>query len=177
MMIRLIPSLRYGLRVFAFSCLSFVSGIVFAQDEVTSIDGIVNALYESISGPASEPRDWARFQNLFAPYAQINSLVPMDGGLVEFRQGSVREYMENSRPFFEARDFFEYEIGRKTDEYYGLAQVFSSYEYRFEKEGEVMRRGINSIQLAYFEGRWWIISLTYNSESPYIPIPDIYLRK
>jgi len=168
---------RCGIRESLLASFILISGLVSAQDEVSSIDGIVNALYESISGPASEPRNWARFQNLFAPYAQVNSLVPMDGGLVEFRQGSVREYMENSRPFFEARDFYEYEIGRKTDEYYGLAQVFSSYEYRFEKDGDVMRRGINSIQLAYFEGRWWIISLTYNAESPHIPIPDLYLSK
>jgi hypothetical protein len=176
MILRLIKY-RFERNNFLLALVFLAPGITNAQDEVTTIDGVVTALYQSISGASSEPRDWQRFQNLFAPYAQINSLVPMDQGVVEFRQGSVSEYIENSTPFFEARDFYEYEIGRKTDEYYGLAQVFSSYEYRFEKEGEVMRRGINSMQLAFFEGRWWIISLTYNAESPHIPIPDIYLSK
>ena len=35
--------------------------------DVSSIDAIVAALYDVISGPAGEKRDWARFRSLFAP--------------------------------------------------------------------------------------------------------------
>src|SRR5262249_21342856 len=40
-----------------------------APKDVASQDAIVAALYESISGPACQHRDWERFKSLFAPGA------------------------------------------------------------------------------------------------------------
>ncbi len=39
--------------------------------DVESVDGIVSALYASISGEAGEPRDWERFKSLFADGALL----------------------------------------------------------------------------------------------------------
>lgn len=155
-------------------------GQTHAQDyskDTNSIDAIIAAMYECISGPAGVERDWNRFRNLFHPYANINSLNPDDNGMINFNLNSVREYIENASPFFEINDFYEYEISRTTDEFYGLAQVFSTYEFTTKKDGPVIRRGINSIQLVRFEGRWWITVLTYNSENEFFKVPEDYLQK
>lgn len=147
------------------------------EKDTESIDAAVNALYECISGPKGQVRDWARFRNLFHPYASISSLNPNDNGMITYNLNSIREYIDNATPFFEVNDFYEYELSRKTDEFYGLAQVFSTYEFKTSKDGPAIRRGINSIQLVRFEGRWWITILTYNSENDFIKVPETYLQK
>ena len=38
--------------------------------DVASPDAIIAALYDVISGPAGQPRDWNRFRSLFAPGAK-----------------------------------------------------------------------------------------------------------
>ena len=37
--------------------------------DAVSIDGVIKALYESISGPAGAPRQWERDRALYAPGA------------------------------------------------------------------------------------------------------------
>ncbi len=153
---------------------------LFAQDyseDTKSIENTIAAMYDCISGPAGQERDWSRFRNLFDPYAHISNLNPDDNGMIQFSLNSVREYTENASPFFEINDFYEYELSRKTDEFYGLAQVFSTYEFKTKKDGPPIRRGINSIQLVRFEGRWWITALTYNSENEFFRVPENYLEK
>src|SRR3954454_24487564 len=39
--------------------------------DVASIDSIIAALYDVISGPAAKKRDWDRFRSLFAPGARL----------------------------------------------------------------------------------------------------------
>ena len=41
-----------------------------APADVASVDAIVAALYDVISGPAGAPRDWDRMRSLFAPRRQ-----------------------------------------------------------------------------------------------------------
>jgi hypothetical protein len=39
--------------------------------DVQSVDGIVAALYDVISGAAGKPRDWDRMRSLFAPEGRL----------------------------------------------------------------------------------------------------------
>ncbi len=41
------------------------------KKDVSSIDSIIDALYEVISGEESEERDWDRERNLFHPEARL----------------------------------------------------------------------------------------------------------
>ena len=41
------------------------------KEDVSSIDSIINALYEVISGEEGEERDWERERNLFHPEARL----------------------------------------------------------------------------------------------------------
>jgi len=39
--------------------------------DVASVDAIITALYDVISGPAGQSRDWNRFRSLFIPGARL----------------------------------------------------------------------------------------------------------
>lgn len=130
-------------------------------------------MYEIISGPAGE-RDWERFYSLFTPEAKM-AAVGTKSGEIEYFTMSPQEYQERNGPVFMQTGFFEEEIGRTVDRYGNMAQVFSAYQYRLKKEGPVNQRGINAIQLAYFQDRWWIVSLLWNAEEDQ-EIPAKYLR-
>ena len=39
--------------------------------DVATPDAIIEAVYASISGPAGQPRDWARFRSLLIPGARL----------------------------------------------------------------------------------------------------------
>jgi len=55
-----------------------------------------------------------------------------------------------------------------------MAQVFSTYESRHEKDGAPFARGINSIQLLWDGGRWWVATILWDSERPDNPILPQY---
>src|SRR5215469_14094644 len=46
-------------------------------EDVRSVDAIVGALYDVISGPKGQARDWDRFRSLFLPDAR---LIPIRAG-------------------------------------------------------------------------------------------------
>ncbi|MFN3389282.1 MAG: hypothetical protein ACK40O_10145 [Allosphingosinicella sp.] len=138
--------------------------------DVASVEAIVAALYDVISGPAGEKRDWDRMRSLFSAGGRLMPLGPQ--GL---RVGGVEDYIRISGPLLEKDGFFEREIGRTVEHYGGIAHVFSAYEARNAADGPVILRGINSIQLARHGGRWWVVSVMWQPETPENPIPPRYL--
>lgn len=162
--------------------ISLLSAIItLAQDknepkDVQSIQNILVALYDVISGEAGEERNWERMKNLFKSNARLNAVGKNRQGEIAFVSMTLDEYIERNAHFFKNKGFFESEISKKVDRFGNIAQVFSTYEARFEKEGRVFMRGINSIQLAYEGGRWWIINVLWNAESEEYPIPENYLK-
>src|SRR5712672_1932165 len=50
-------------------------------DDTKSLDSILRAIYDVISGPAGD-RDWNRFRALFVPEARLTSNTRRDGGPV-----------------------------------------------------------------------------------------------
>lgn len=146
------------------------------QNDVESMENTLATLYEVISGEAGEKRDWKRMKNLFKPNARLNAVGKNQKGEVVFVSMTVDEYIERNAPFFEKKGFFENEVAKKVDRFGNIAQVFSTYEARSEREGQIFMRGINSIQLIYQEGRWWVINILWNAENKEYPIPEVYLK-
>lgn len=70
--------------------------------------------------------------------------------------------------------FYEAEINREVRQFGNIAHVWSTYETRLSKNAPVARRGINSVQLVYDQGRWWIVSWTFDRELPHQPIPATF---
>lgn len=140
-----------------------------AVNDGATIDSAIAALYGVISGPAG-PRDWARFKALFVPEGR---LVPVsDAGP---RVLSQQDYVDRASPAFAKDGFFETEIARRTERYGNVAHVFSTYESRRTPSAAPFARGINSIQLVRVGGKWRILSITWQGETPGFPLPDAYL--
>jgi hypothetical protein len=148
-------------------------------EDVRSVDAIVEALYDVISGPAGAPRDWNRMRSLFAPGARLIPTRPKaDAPGAEARVLTVDEYIERSGPLFEKNGFFEKEISRKTDSFGNIVQIFSTYASRRAPEDkEPFARGINSIQILKDGDRYWIVTVFWDAERPDSPLPERYLRE
>lgn len=144
------------------------------DQDVATLDGIVAALYASISGPAG-PRDWARFDSLFLPGAILMNAGPRPDTVGAPAPLSPEEYRERAAPYFSQNAFYEVEVARTTHRYGTVAQLWSTYESRDDPAAEPFARGINSIVMIRHGGRWWITGIVWDFERPDNPIPDAYL--
>ena len=94
--------------------------------DVASPDAILAALYDVISGPAGQERDWNRFRSLFAPGARlIPTRVRPDGG-ADARVLTPDDYATAAGPGLTRNGFFEREIHRSTESYGNVMHVFST---------------------------------------------------
>jgi len=145
-------------------------------NDVSSVDALIKAVYDVISGAAGEKRNWDRMRTLFVPDARMIPTGKKANGDGTRRSMSVEDYITNSGPFLEKNGFFETEIGRKTEQYGNIVHVFSTYESRKLKEDEKpFMRGINSFQLWNDGKRWWVINILWESETKENPIPEKYI--
>ena len=164
-----------ALALTALSGFGAVSTVSSAKESLTtdveSIDSIINAYYDVISGPEGYHYDVARDHNLHASEAVITR-VSSDGTLQ--RHDLATEQQPLMKPYEEG--FFEHEIGRIVEHFEDLAHVWSTYEIRKTPAGEAVGRGVNSISLYYHESRWWIASWSTQLEGG-TPLPEKYLRK
>ena len=147
--------------------------------EFSSIDAIINATYDGISGPAGKKRDWDRERSLFLPGARLIPTAMEAGakeGRVEPQFLDVDAFIARVEPYFQENGFYEKEIARRTEQVGQIAHVWSTYESRHsEDDGEPFMRGINSIQLFNDGTRWWIVNIYWQHESAASPIPTKYL--
>lgn len=145
--------------------------------DVGSIDAIVTALYDVISGPVTKKRNWDRFRSLFSPGARLIPTGPRQGGGYAARVLSAEDYIARVEPFFAKEGFFEKETARRTEGFGQIAHVFSTYDSRHSPEDpKPFQRGINSIQLMNDGNRWWILTIFWQGEDEKNPLPEKYLK-
>jgi hypothetical protein len=145
--------------------------------DLRSVDNLIKIFYESLSFPEGRSPDWDRFRSLFAsatsPCVRMTSdtVMEMDReGFIAFFGGRVEKGT--------LRSFDEKEIGRRTETYGSLAQLFSTYEKRMNlADRGKPTRGINGFQLFFKDNRWWISSIAWQDELPEKPIPRKYLKR
>lgn len=147
--------------------------------DVSSPDAILAALYDVISGPAGQKRDWDRFRSLMAPNARLMPTRALPNGGGEVRMLSADDYVRLAGAGLERDGFFEREIHRVTESYGLVMHAFSTYESRrtADLSEAPFARGINSIQLLKDGGRWWVISIFWDAERPGNEIPAKYLPR
>lgn len=144
-------------------------------EDVQTLDGIIMAYYATLSGPRGQQRDWNRLRSLLLPEARFITTRILDVGNMPLTI-PPEQFIEMNRTYFERGGYFEDEIHRKVDAFGNIAHVFSTYESRRDRaEPAPYSRGINSIQLLYDGGRWWIASIMWDHERPHSnPIPGEY---
>jgi len=144
--------------------------------DVASPDAILAAVYEVISGPAGQQRDWDRFRSLYLPGARLIPTGPKKEGSGFFaRTYTPDEYVARATPYFGKEGFYEKEAARRTECYGNITQVFSTYESRHDPKEPPFARGINSFQLFFDGARWWIVTVFWQAETPENPIPKEFL--
>jgi hypothetical protein len=146
-------------------------------EDVKSLDAIVAAVYDVISGPPGE-RDWNRFHSLFAKDARLIAVrVPKDGGKPNLVVITPEDYAEHAGSYFKQHGFFEHELSRKTDSFGAMTHIYTTYESRETKDGKPIDRGINSMEFFFDGERWWCVEVYWDSERPGNPIPEKYSGK
>jgi hypothetical protein len=146
--------------------------------DVATMDAIIAAVYDVISGPAGQGRDWDRMRSLFVPGARLIPTGRAPDGAVRSRVLTVEEYIELAGPQLEKNGFFEREIGRVAEQYGSIAHLMSAYESRNRAEDpKPFVRGVNSFQLLHDGSRWWIVTIFWQPETPETPIPERLLTR
>lgn len=147
-----------------------------AAADVATVDAIIAALYDVISGPAGQARNWDRFRSLFVPEAKlIPTGFPEGSTRGRARFLGVENYVTGSGKAIEERGFFEREIGRVSERFENIVHAFSAYESRQTADSPVIQRGINSIQLTWDGERWWVTNIMWRGVGPNVEIPPKYL--
>ena len=129
------------------------------------IDAAIRGVYEVISGPPGQKRDFDRMRSLFAPGATLKAIGPK--GL---HGGSLEDYISRNKDVLEREGFTERELGRRVEVWGGLATAWSAYDGR-TANGSFHERGINSFQLVKINGKWLVASILWQEETPTNPLP------
>ena len=133
--------------------------------DLAGIDQAIRGVYDVISGPPGQKRDFDRMRAMFAPGPTMKAIGPK--GL---RGGTVEDYISRNSATLEKEGFTERELGRRVEVWGGLATAWSAYDGR-TASGSFHERGINSFQLVKIDGKWLVASILWQESTPENPLP------
>ena len=151
--------------ILAAAALAGAGGQPGTKADLAAIDTTIHAVYDVISGPPGQKRDFDHMRSLFAPGATLKAIGPK--GL---RGGSLEDYISRNQAILEKEGFTERELGRRVEIWGGLATAWSAYDGR-TASGSFHERGINSFQLVKIDGKWVVASILWQEETPDNPLP------
>lgn len=133
------------------------------SDFLSTPEGVVECLYAAISFEPGQNPNYSLVYTLFHSNAHITPPATDTGG--SLRALSVAEFIEH----FDGRiqDIIstggrEEQTSSQTVMFHKVAHVFSAYKFMLHGNDEPIALGVNSFQLVYENGRWWIMSLTWD---------------
>jgi len=149
-----------------------VQKVAARPEDVSSVEGIVKASYETISGGVGVPRQWGRDESLFDPNVRFVAVErdPKSGAIVAMIT-THQEFVGGTDESLVKDGFTERELGHKIERFGNVATVLSSYEGKNASTGKVVTRGVNIFQLYYDGERWWVLSMVWDQETQSNPIP------
>jgi hypothetical protein len=139
--------------------------------DLAGIDQAIGGVYDVISGPPGQKRDFDRMRAIFAPNATMKAI-----GSKGLRGGTVEDYISRNSAILEKEGFTERELGRRVEIWGGLATAWSAYDGR-TANGSFHERGINSFELVKVGGKWLVASILWQEETPDNPLPADLIRK
>jgi len=149
-----------------------------ADDLDKALEHSVAELYEVISGPPGQDRDWDRFRALFLPEARMVPTSVDKNGKLSYMPITPAGYIERSGAFLKEKGFFELGLVNKVERFGPIAHVFTSYAAKHSlDEPEPFMRGINSIQYMLVGGEWKILSIFWTQEREDLPLPEEFDRE
>jgi len=130
-------------------------------EDVRSIDAIMRAYYEVVSGPAGEIPDVARDKTLHHPNAWIAIAGTSPEGQPFVQTMDLDGYYGENLP--RAEGFFEWETDRQIRRSGNMVSVWSSYASARTEGGEPYTRGVNTVTLWWDGDRWWVMSWMFDT--------------
>jgi len=148
--------------------LALVPGSASAQQEgrpedVATIDGIMKAYYEVVSGPAGEVADVERDRTLHHPEAWIAISSTDTSGKPRVSVMTLDGFYGDNAP--RQQGFWEWETDRVIKQSGNMVHVWSSYASSRTEGGEVFDTGVNSITLFWDGDRWWIMNWMFDASA------------
>jgi len=135
--------------------------------DVGTIDALMTAYYESVSGPPGL-RDGERMLSLFIEGGKISIDLTGDAPTHKLAE----DYLRSERFLTITEDFYEQEIARQTQSFGDMAHIVSSYGISDARDNKDFRaRGVTFFQLVRHRGRWWILSTLWQRASDAQPLP------
>ena len=132
-------------------------------DDVATIDGIIRAYYEVVSGPVGGVADADRDRTLHHPNAWVAIAGVTPAGEPVLRVMTLEEYHANNTPRRLA--FWEWETDRVVQRSGSMVHAWSSYASARTPGGEPFARGVNSITLFHDGTRWWIMGWMFDASA------------
>ena len=145
--------------------------------ELSTVEGVVEALYRGASfEPGGEP-DWALLRSLSLPGAVVAQ--PVRGGeegellTVDQLLGRFEHALDGST--LRETGFHETIVRLETAVFGRIANCHVVYEPRAGGSSAApLGRGVDSITLVRTGGRWWIVAIATELERPGLPIPESF---
>jgi hypothetical protein len=135
--------------------------------DTETIESTCLQLMACISVNKGDTVDWPRLRNLFLPTARFTffnlkgkELVLVNRDLDEFQREASYGKVK----------FREVELFKKIERFGRVAQVFQGYQFTVN-DGELIRSGVNCIQLVFDQGRWWIAHIGWQPETETDKVP------
>jgi hypothetical protein len=145
--------------------------------DVSTIEGVIAALYRSVSFEAGGEPDWQLLRFLMLPRAVLAQ--PMQGSdQVELL--TVEEYISRfkqalDRSTLRTTGFHETIARIETTSFGRTVHSHVVFEARTDPAAaEPIGRGVDSVQLVRTGGRWWIAAIATELERPGQPIPEAF---
>lgn len=146
------------------------------QSDISSIENLSKAYYETLSGPIGKKRDWNRLKNLFHQDARlVYSSFDKSSKKNNLLQMTVDDYIAKLG-YTEKLGFYEEEYLSITEGFSSVFQVWNSYHFKTADE-KIKGQGITSYQIVFDGNEYKILSMLWCLEDERDKIPKKYIRK
>ena len=135
-----------------------IATIPARPEDVSSIDGIIKAYYEVVSGPAGQPRQWDRDHTLYIPEVRFVLFTETKDGSLTARSTTHQEFADDTETALGNQAFYEHEVHRIVHRFGNAAHVLSTAEQSKSPNGPSTGHSIDSLELFWDGHRWWIAS-------------------
>lgn len=162
------------LAVAAATLASLVAAPAMADDR-SDIEATIDALYDVISGPVGEARDFDRMRSLFVENASMGAVGAGPDGQGRGMVFGVEGYIERSGEWLVENGFDETATRTDIDIWGEIAVARSSYEGTNGRTGEVFLIGVNFITLFKIEGEWKVASILWRQQTEAIPVEEAFV--
>jgi len=146
------------------------------SEDVSSIDGMVRAYFEVVSGPAEKKREWGRDATLYIPGIRFLIFREDKNGKTSLRTLTHQEFVDESEAAMAGKAFYEREVHRITHRAGNVAHAFCTAEQKHSPDGPVEGRSVDSLEMFWDGSRWWITNANiWEVEGKGHPLPKEFL--